>query len=59
MVPVMFAATATLGQPNTANSPAASHNLFRVSRMIRSLVIGPPYLFREFYTGPPARQQLI
>ena len=38
-VPVMVAAaTATLGQPNTATSPAASHNLFRVPRMLSSFV---------------------
>ena len=39
-VPVMVdAATATPGQPNTATSPAASHNLFPVPRMLSSLVI--------------------
>ena len=36
---VMFAATATPGQPNTATSAAASHKRFRVPSMIRSLVI--------------------
>ena len=40
MVPVMVeAAKATPGQTNTATSPAASHNLFPVLRMLRSLVI--------------------
>ena len=39
-VPVMVdAATATPGQTNTATSPAASHNLFPVPRMLSSLVI--------------------
>ncbi len=39
-VPVMDeAATATPGQTNTATSPAASHNLFPVPRMLGSLVI--------------------
>src|SRR5688572_18134362 len=40
MVPLMVdAATATPGQSNTATSPAASHNPFRVPRMFSSLVI--------------------
>jgi hypothetical protein len=39
-VPVIDeAATATLGQTNTAASPAASHNLFPIPRMLGSLVI--------------------
>ena len=39
-VPVTVdAATATPGQTNTATSPAASHNLFPVPRMLSSLVI--------------------
>ena len=40
MVPVTVdAATAMPGQPNTVTSPAASHNLFPVKRMLISLVI--------------------
>ena len=40
MVPVTVeAATATPGQTDTATSPAASHNLFPVPRMLGSLVI--------------------
>src|SRR5688500_12935487 len=40
MVPLMVdAATATPGQSNTATSPAASHNPFRVPRLFSSLVI--------------------
>ena len=39
-VPVTVeAATATPGQTDTATSPAASHNLFPVPRMLGSLVI--------------------
>src|SRR5882672_10276204 len=39
-VPLMVeAATATPGKTNTAASPAASHNLFPVLRMLGSLVI--------------------
>jgi hypothetical protein len=33
------AATATPGQTDTATSPAASHNLFPILRMLGSLVI--------------------
>ena len=40
MVPVTVeAAKATPGQTDTATSPAASHNLFPVPRMLGSLVI--------------------
>ena len=39
MVPVTFAAAATPGETNTVASPAASHNLFPVLRMLSSLVI--------------------
>src|SRR5687768_17423695 len=39
MVPLTDeAAKATLGQTDNATSPAASHNLFRVPRMLGSLV---------------------
>ena len=40
MVPVTVdAATATPGQPNSTTSPAASHNLIPVPRMLSSLII--------------------
>src|SRR5262245_46244602 len=45
MVPLMVAAAATPGQPSTVTRPAGSHNRFRVPRVIRSLVIGPPVSF--------------
>ena len=48
-VPVTVdAATATPGQPNTATSPAANHNMFRVPRMLSSLV------FENLISAPPS-----
>ena len=55
-VPVMVeAAKATPGQTDTATSPAASHNLFPVPRMLGSLVIAnltPSSSTRRLGSGP-------
>jgi hypothetical protein len=47
-VPVIDeAAKATPGQTDIATSPAASHNLFPVARMLGSLVIAKPRFRRH------------